>query len=64
MKCVQLILSAVLLTVATVWARAAAVGLEQALVSIGINLAARVRSYGYEDDNVSTLRAFSQSFCL
>jgi hypothetical protein len=36
MKSIHLLFSAVLLTLATVWARAAAQGLEQALVSIGV----------------------------
>ncbi len=36
MKFIHLLLSAVLLTSATVWARAAAQGLDQALVSIGV----------------------------
>jgi hypothetical protein len=35
MKSMHLLLAAVLLTVATVWARAATQGIEQALVSIG-----------------------------
>ena len=36
MKSIHLLLSAVLLTLATVWARAAAQGLDQALISIGV----------------------------
>jgi hypothetical protein len=35
-KCIHLLLSAMLLTVATVWARASAQGIEQALVSTGV----------------------------
>ena len=50
MKSMHLLLSAMLLTVATVWARAAAQGLEQALVSMGIEccvkgLRARTRAF-------------------
>jgi hypothetical protein len=42
MKSMHLLLSAVLLTVATVWARAAAQGIEQALVSIGVECCLKV----------------------
>ena len=36
MKSIHFLLSAVLLVLATVWARAAAQGLDQALISIGV----------------------------
>jgi hypothetical protein len=39
-------LAAVLLTVATVWARAAAQGIEQALVSIGVECCLKVLRAG------------------
>ena len=42
MKSTHLLLSAVLLTLATVWARAAAQGLEQALVSIAVDRCSKV----------------------
>jgi hypothetical protein len=42
MKSMHLLLAAVLLTVATVWARAAAQGIEQALVSIGVECCLKV----------------------
>ena len=42
MKSMHLLLSAVLLTVATVWARAAAQGIEQALISIGVEYCLKV----------------------
>ena len=42
MKSINLLLAAVLLTMATVWARAAAQGIEQALVSIGVECCLRV----------------------
>ena len=50
MKSMNLLLSAMLLTVATVWARGAAQGVEQALVSIGVEcclkvLKARTRAF-------------------
>jgi hypothetical protein len=50
MKSMHLLLAAVLLTLATVWARAATQGLEQALVSIGVDcclkvLRARTRAF-------------------
>jgi hypothetical protein len=50
MKSIHLLLSAVLLTLAAVWARAAAQGLEQALVSTGVEccvkgLRARTRAF-------------------
>jgi hypothetical protein len=46
MKSMQLLLSAVLLTVATVWARAAAQGIEQTLVSIGVECCLKVLKAG------------------
>jgi hypothetical protein len=42
MKSMNLLLATVLLTVATVWARAAAQGIEQALVSIGVECCLKV----------------------
>jgi hypothetical protein len=42
MKSMHLLLAAVLLTVATVWARAAAQGIEQALISIGVEYGLKV----------------------
>jgi hypothetical protein len=42
MKSMHLLLAAVLLTAATVWARAAAQGIEQALVSIGVEYCLKV----------------------
>jgi hypothetical protein len=42
MKSMHLLLAGVLLTVATVWARAAAQGIEQALVSIGVEYCLKV----------------------
>ena len=42
MKSMHLLLAAVLLTVATVWARAATQGIEQALVSIGVDFCLKV----------------------
>jgi hypothetical protein len=42
MKSMHLLLSAVLLTAATVWARAAAQGIEQALISIGVEYCLKV----------------------
>jgi hypothetical protein len=50
MKCIHFLLAAVLLTVATLWARAATEGLEQALVSVGVEccvkgLRARTRAF-------------------
>jgi hypothetical protein len=48
MKCVQFVLSAVLLTLTTVWARAAALGLEQAFVSIAVESCVKsLRAKGY-----------------
>ena len=42
MKSIHLLLAAVLLTVATVWARAAAQGIEQALISMGVECCLKV----------------------
>jgi hypothetical protein len=42
MKSIHLLLAAVLLMMATVWARAATQGIEQALVSIGIEYGLKV----------------------
>jgi len=42
MKSMHLLLAAVLLTAATVWARAAAQGIEQALISIGVEYCLKV----------------------
>ena len=42
MKSINLLLAAVLLTMATLWARAAAQGIEQALVSIGVEWCLKV----------------------
>jgi hypothetical protein len=42
MKSMHLLLAAVFLTAATVWARAAAQGIEQALVSIGVEYCLKV----------------------
>ena len=42
MKSIHLLFAAVLLTAATVWARAAAQGIEQALVSIGVECCLKV----------------------
>ena len=46
MKSIHLLLAAVLLTVATVWARAAAQGIEQALISIGVECCLKVLRAG------------------
>ena len=46
MKSIHLLLTAVLLTVATVWARAAAQGIEQALISIGVECCLKVLRAG------------------
>jgi hypothetical protein len=46
MKSMNLLLAAVLLTVATVWARAAAQGIEQALISIGVEYGLKVLRAG------------------
>ena len=46
MKSMHLLLAAVFLTVATVWARAAAQGIEQALVSIGVECCLKVLRAG------------------
>ena len=42
MKSIHLLFAAVLLTAATVWARAAAQGIEQALVSIGVEYCLKI----------------------
>ena len=42
MKSMNLLLAAVLLTMATLWARAATQGIEQALVSIGVEWCLKV----------------------
>ena len=42
MKSMNLLLAAVLLTMATLWARAAAQGIEQALISIGVEWCLKV----------------------
>ena len=42
MKSIHLLFAAVLLTVATVWARAAAQGIEQALVSVGVEYCLKI----------------------
>jgi hypothetical protein len=42
MKSIHLLLSAVLLALAAVWARAAVQGLEQALVSVGVDCCVKV----------------------
>ena len=42
MKSMHLLLATVLLTAATVWARAAAQGIEQALISIGVECCLKV----------------------
>jgi hypothetical protein len=46
MKSMHLLFATVLLTVATVWARAAAQGIEQALVSIGVECCLKVLRAG------------------
>jgi hypothetical protein len=46
MKSIYLLLAAVLLMMATVWARAAAQGIEQALVSIGVEWCLKVLRAG------------------
>ena len=42
MKSIHLLFAAVLLTAATVWARAAAQGIEQALVSVGVEYCLKI----------------------
>jgi hypothetical protein len=42
MKSMNLLLAAVLLTMTTLWARAAAQGIEQALVSLGVECCLKV----------------------
>ena len=46
MKSMHLLLATVLLTVATVWARAVTQGIEQALVSIGVECCLKVLRAG------------------
>ena len=46
MKSIHLLLAAVLLMMATVWARAAAQGIEQALISIGVECCLKVLRAG------------------
>jgi hypothetical protein len=42
MKSIHLVFAAMLLTVATVWGRAAAQGIEQALVSVGVEYCLKI----------------------
>ena len=67
MKSMHLLLAAVLLTVATVWARAAAQGIEQALVSIGVEcclkvLRARTRALPNTISSVGRIRIWRAAF--
>ena len=55
MKSIHLLFAAVLLTAATVWARAAAQGIEQALVSIGIEYCLKVIRQGQQPYRILSL---------